>query len=238
MNGQVDQKFIACLLEPASGIGGETLVLIDQHAADERVSVEAILQELCDGFINHNVEIKHLSEVEPRVILSKVEAELLARSDILSIFSRWGIHLDVPRSSSDYVQVTVTAVPTCLKARLGREEAKEITRLIKLYLPVLDNSLGELEAMLVTGGIEKFDWVRVLRWMPKEMLELCNSKACRGEPICRSSGQVVMLNRCNHVWRYVGYGSMYSTSGEIEHVDIPVHVCAWPTELGAASWTR
>ena len=44
--GQVDAQFIACVLPPDPG----TVVLVDQHAADERVRVERFLRELCEGY--------------------------------------------------------------------------------------------------------------------------------------------------------------------------------------------
>lgn len=69
--GQVDRKFIACVLEPELNTehpgelsdkhsqlddhfgsrGAPVLVLFDQHAAHERVRVERFLKELCDGFL-------------------------------------------------------------------------------------------------------------------------------------------------------------------------------------------
>lgn len=67
--GQVDRKFIACVIQasPVTGAdrdhttgtsdenergekGTPTLVLVDQHAADERVRVERLLDELCASF--------------------------------------------------------------------------------------------------------------------------------------------------------------------------------------------
>ncbi len=189
--GQVDRKYIACLLGSSSSMEGQDLVLIDQHAADERVSVEAILRELCDGFAKDNVDIMNSTQVEPEVLLNREEAEVLANPAVLDIFRRWGIQLALPDIlASDYVQVSVEAVPKSLASRLGRKDAIEMTRLIKLYLPVLDSCLGEMKALIAEATVNEVDWGRVLRWMPKEMLELANSKACRGTrlpfPLARS----------------------------------------------------
>ena len=44
MLGQVDCKFIACVLPPdADGRDHETLLLVDQHAADERIGLERLV---------------------------------------------------------------------------------------------------------------------------------------------------------------------------------------------------
>lgn len=191
--GQVDNKFICCVLAAESVSGtesdqktGPTLVLIDQHAADERVSVERVLRELAEGFINDQVDVSELPEPQPMVVLSREESQQLDHPTVLRIVRRWGVHLDISTPAADdsaeYRQVKVLSVPTALKARLGRKEAKEATRLVKLYLPVLHDGLGGVEPLIETaesGG--KVDWGMAVRWMPKEMLELANSKACRSE---------------------------------------------------------
>ena len=181
---QVDRKYIACVLNSSSkaslSTSGLTLVLIDQHAADERVSIETILHELCEGFANNTIEVAELTRDEPKVVLTRDEAEILARPAVLDVFRRWGFDLVVPSLRGDYVQVAIKAVPRSFIARLGRKQAVEMTRLIKLHLPVLDISLGEQNSLILEVEGRQVDWGRVLRWMPKEMLELANSKACRG----------------------------------------------------------
>ena len=59
--GQVDNKFVACLVAGCANIDPNdsgystkkpTLILVDQHAADERVRVEVFLKELCSSFVS------------------------------------------------------------------------------------------------------------------------------------------------------------------------------------------
>lgn len=167
--------------------------MIDQHAADERISVESLLIELCEGFLLDTIPITELQEPLPAVILGRQEAVELSTPGVADIFARWGIELAVPSVGAfeggdglgEYVQVPIRAVPTALKVRLGRKEASEMTRLVKLFLPVLADGLGQVQSLIERGQRDtqedKVDWGEVLRWMPKEMLELANSKACRSE---------------------------------------------------------
>jgi DNA mismatch repair protein MLH3 len=175
--GQVDTKFIACLLH--SSTQPRTLVLIDQHAADERVAVEEILQELCQGFMSNTIRQTEVSG--PTIVLTRLEAQLLASSTFLGIFARWGISLELEElGEGDYIQIPIKAVPTLLASRLARKEASEMTRLVRLYLDQLDENRSEVESLISKcDNGESDDWQRVQRWMPKEMLELANSKACR-----------------------------------------------------------
>lgn len=193
MLNQVDRKFIACVL-PSDAKGERhsqrTFVVIDQHAADERVSVERLQKELCEGFMTDTMEVTGL-KTEIKVVLSREEEAILRQRGVLDIFARWGVRMAMSEMGAgidtDYAQIRIAAVPAVLAGRLGKKEASELTRLIKLYLSVLDVSLGELRAFLaelVSGETDRegeLDWTRALRWMPKEMVELVNSKACRGE---------------------------------------------------------
>jgi DNA mismatch repair protein MLH3 len=175
--GQVDTKFIACLLH--SPTQPRTLVLIDQHAADERVAVEEILQELCKGFMGNTIRQTEVSG--PAIVLTRLEAQRLASSTFLGIFARWGITLELEElGEGDYIQIPIKAVPTLLASRLARKEASEMTRLVRLYLDQLEGHTTELGSLILkydNGDVD--DWQRLQRWMPKEMLELANSKACR-----------------------------------------------------------
>jgi DNA mismatch repair protein MLH3 len=175
--GQVDTKFIACLLHSCTQ--PRTLVLIDQHAADERVAVEEILQELCEGFMSNTIRQTEVSG--PTIVLTRLEAQRLASSTFLDIFARWGMTLELEEvGEGDYIQVPIKAVPTLLASRLAREEASEMTRLVRLYLDQLEEHTTELQSLISKyDNGDTDDWQRVQRWMPKEMLELVNSKACR-----------------------------------------------------------
>jgi DNA mismatch repair protein MLH3 len=147
--------------------------------------VERVLRELAEGFISDQVDVTELPEPQPMLVLSREESQQLEHPTVLKLVQRWGLHLEISTPADDaamYRQVKVLSVPTALKARLGRKEAKEATRLVKLYLPVLHDGLGEVAALIEAAESDvEVDWGMALRWMPKEMLELANSKACRSE---------------------------------------------------------
>lgn len=127
--GQVDRKFVACLVWPSTNTGhasppgsaelpnseraeGESImILIDQHAADERIRVERFLRCICEEFINDRVERRILGpsapwstsphEIAPsqggsdgtKILLTTSEAQALLgprSGEVRGAFARWG----------------------------------------------------------------------------------------------------------------------------------------------------
>lgn len=206
---QVDRKFVPCVLDAPPDPAASTdttrkvLVVFDQHAADERASLETILDDLCSGFASNSTPTTNPTGLA--LVLTQREAHVLDSPGVRPVLARWGIELGIPARSEgldgdmgEYVQVGVIAVPAALE-RLGKKDGQELTRLLRLYLPVLEEGYGEIQALIATleagtlgNGDENGDrnahgvrqetpsWARIQSWMPREMLELANSKACRG----------------------------------------------------------
>ncbi|GMK53822.1 hypothetical protein CspeluHIS016_0104080 [Cutaneotrichosporon spelunceum] len=184
---QVDRKFVPCVMLAEDELKAQSmaLVMIDQHAADERVSVEQILEELDEGFAQNNMPVTELEDGVVRVILTRQEVVVLETPGVREVLRRWGIGLEnTVASHGEYTQVNVLCVPKLLDARLGRKNPTELTRLLRLYLPELAEHLHEIQVLTVVldrgnrGSSHR--WASVQRWMPQEMVELANSKACRG----------------------------------------------------------
>lgn len=179
---QVDRKFIPCVLEAD---GRKTLAIFDQHAADERASLETILATLCRSFAKDTMATTAVEEGTVRLVLSRQEVESLETPGVRPLLHRWGIRLGPAQPHGDYAQVNVYAVPEQLD-RLARKQPTELTRLLKLYLPEAAGGIGEVKALMAALDAddsmleEGKSWNGVLRWMPREMLELAKSKACRG----------------------------------------------------------
>ncbi|WRT67606.1 uncharacterized protein IL334_004578 [Kwoniella shivajii] len=217
--GQVDKKFVSVILPTPKG--ERALVLIDQHAADERISIENILSSLSAGFRNDNIPTTRL-EIPINIVLTSSEARTLSSPENLDIFRRWGIQLSLPDLNDiqgDYVQIGVSKIPSLLSSRLGRKEGTEMIRLIRGYIPSLEADMDEIKAWIRSFANDEIaeeeedmgehvgkvndgageDCIgrdqevaedpiphedegigKDIRFMPREMLELANSKACRG----------------------------------------------------------
>ncbi|KAJ3975254.1 hypothetical protein EV361DRAFT_889995 [Lentinula raphanica] len=214
---QVDHKFVACVFTKDlvnKDLGNNkvlteeddkisTLVLIDQHAADERIRVERFLKDLCLGFLRNRsggeeegVEMRHLTPPVP-ILLTRHEASRLLRSEqIQSSFQSWGIRFadlaqvetglgtsesGLDNENDSYVQLYTVCVPEVVADKLTM--GNELRDLVKGYLAQLESDLPDVS--LSQGGVSatranERDWLKALRWCPRELLDLVNSKACRG----------------------------------------------------------
>ena len=128
---QLDRKFIVCVVDAASESNGSgqtsnyskrILVLVDQHAASERVRVEGYLKTLCHHFLNPEHDGSqstfHVKLEPPRPVrLGRREASILRSS--AQILKRWGFVLSWPETEDRdqntdqevHKQVLVHSVP-------------------------------------------------------------------------------------------------------------------------------
>lgn len=130
--GQVDRKFIACVVDPDSSENsldedttlGSSLLLVDQHAADERVRVERFQRDLCTGFLKSETEQRKLQPPVAVLLTAREVEQITSSTDLLDIMKRWGFTfsnnttgcstINVANPKADYLQVLVDGIPALL----------------------------------------------------------------------------------------------------------------------------
>ncbi|GAA5980265.1 hypothetical protein JCM11641_005523 [Rhodosporidiobolus odoratus] len=206
---QVDCKFLLVRLPPpsapASTGAGITLVLVDQHAASERIRVEGFWEALAGRVARgEDVEVKRLGGggngeekgEKVGVVVSSREVEEVAKWE--GEFERWGIRFDPSPSSTcspsvsspsaagqDYAQLFISTVPALLAIRLA-SEPKTAQELVRSFLAELrerrapPRGLGVKEERHAVAGDGSAGWVGKVKDAPVVIKELVESKACRG----------------------------------------------------------
>jgi DNA mismatch repair protein MLH3 len=135
---QLDRKFILCSVDEIkesddsrqeSDNPRRMLVLVDQHAASERVRVEGFLKTLCNNFLdfrgNGSQSPDRVELDPPRVIvLNRKEASILRSAQ--RILGRWCLGLSWPEPKScdqsidqdEYEQFLVHSVPRVVSEKV------------------------------------------------------------------------------------------------------------------------
>ncbi|KAF8265139.1 hypothetical protein EI94DRAFT_1590032 [Lactarius quietus] len=197
---QLDRKFIVCVVDATSKSNGNNqtsdcskrmLVLVDQHAASERVRVEGYLKTLCHHFLDAGHDGSQSTfrvKLEPprSVLLGRREASILRSS--MHILERWGIDLSWPETedrdqNTDQEineRVLVHSVPHVVGEKLLMGD--ELRNFLREHTE--QSGTDDVLPALGSNGQETDQdnpmWHKALRWCPKGLLELVNSRACRG----------------------------------------------------------
>ena len=169
---QVDKKFILiCVsrsLDPESGGEAELLVLVDQHAADERIRVEGLLAEL---------KASPLTLAQPLIFeIHSREQALLSR--LAPSFAALGIVYDLENAParSSKGRIIVKTLPGVIAERC-RLEPNILIKLIRTEAWKLDDeeeggARGALAAIPTTTPKSPTSY-------PQGLLDMLNSRACR-----------------------------------------------------------
>lgn len=171
--GQLDHKFVlATVLAPhrVSGLGEEELlIVVDQHAADERIKFEVLCQELCQ-YNSTTLDRPLVVEVD------KVEASLFEHHR--EYFRRWCFDYRVRQSLPKAGEgpswtIVVPSLPTVIAERC-RAEPKLLVDLLRGQV-WSDRSRGQLPQ----EEDAKNSWSSQIADCPTGLLEMLKSRSCR-----------------------------------------------------------
>ncbi|PYI10326.1 DNA mismatch repair protein [Aspergillus sclerotiicarbonarius CBS 121057] len=184
---QVDQKFILTKVRTSSrsplGDPASSLILIDQHAADERCRVERLLAELFASSDSPG-RIQTI-QLEPIIFeIAATEASLFGR--YRGFFKFWGVDYTVEQGPKDVnVFIFVSTLPTLIAERC-RAEPQLVTDLIRGEIWRREEENGRGRQGLPAGLSDRADtdldrrsWVDRLDGCPRGIIDLLNSRACR-----------------------------------------------------------
>ncbi|KAJ5745451.1 hypothetical protein N7520_010633 [Penicillium odoratum] len=194
---QVDQKYILARLEaaPSSGTHETALVLIDQHAADERCRIEHLFEEM---FIStespYQTEVRTV-EINPIAFkISSTEATLFQKYS--SFFQDWGIKYTIYEMSGSDSTVLVHLLPALIAERCRLEPGMVVDLLRREIWTNEESGRKPLPPGIASAnghghGVD-FDhepvlrepaphpWVQKMSGCPQGIFDLLNSRACRG----------------------------------------------------------
>ncbi|KAJ5373443.1 hypothetical protein N7517_005449 [Penicillium concentricum] len=208
---QVDKKFILAKVHSASvnlnweGPSDDVLLLIDQHAADERCRIELLFREMFlsteldenleSGSRVHTVQVGSLA-----FEVSSTENDLFQK--YIGLFSAWGIEYVTHGKTKSTALITVHTLPVLIAERC-RLEPRVLIDLMRREIwsseedgRKLFQSKKAFEAEGADQDLELSDnddavhkgtstsstsrsWVQKMNGCPQGIVDLLNSRACR-----------------------------------------------------------
>lgn len=171
---QVDNKFIACLMssrtDGSGQAGGNLLVLVDQHAAHERVRLEQLITDSYEKQAPQSAGRKKLLSstiIPPLAITMSEEQRRLLRSYHKHL-EDLGLELLFPDASDS--SILVGKVPLCFVEREANELRRGRSPVTKSIVEELIRE--QLELLQTTGGIQGT--------LPLTVQKVLASQACHG----------------------------------------------------------
>lgn len=203
---QVDKKFILVKLAEISEstTPKQLLVLIDQHAADERIRIEALFSDLCTPSSNSTHVSVYQSSFgyEPRInyailatplyfLVSAQESGLFCTH--AEHFASWGILYDInPPTTSALGEkpakpgttqhtLIVTTLPPSIVERCKADQKLVISLLRSEVWTLADNIARSSQEppKLAPDSDEGNHWLQQIGSCPRGLIDMLNSRACR-----------------------------------------------------------
>ncbi|KAI9801259.1 MAG: DNA mismatch repair protein [Piccolia ochrophora] len=194
---QVDRKFILVRTSaPNPQIQSEVprkdlLILIDQHAADERCRVESLLSNM---FLFTNDELRQKTNqiivrtttLEPPLSFQVVAQEVNLFADHRQRLAKWGIQYEIgealpegtrARPSRDTV-VKVVGLPTAIAERC-KSEPSSLLEMMRSEIWAVDHKPRDDQSSTENIPLSEHSWLRHIISCPSGILDLLNSRACR-----------------------------------------------------------
>lgn len=198
---QVDQKYILAKLDAAPSQSADTqetvLVLIDQHAADERCRIEHLFEEMFIATESpYETKVRTL-EINPIAFkISSTEATLFHK--YRSFFQDWGIQYETGDTSKSESTVSVHSLPALIAERCRLEPTLVVDLLRREIWTNEEDGRKPLGAVMasVASPLEgpagfkaersfpsepstPHSWVQKMNGCPQGIFDLLNSRACR-----------------------------------------------------------
>ncbi|ODV77851.1 uncharacterized protein CANTADRAFT_26874 [Suhomyces tanzawaensis NRRL Y-17324] len=192
--GQVDRKFILIKIDNPTYKEGSShspiLAILDQHACDERVRIEGLLKDFILQALDPSINIllKLVDSIQIRVL--ETEQELFTRFE--KNLNSYGIRYRIVGN-----MVIITHLPHIIIQKTMDNEFLKFCLIQHLY--DLDNQIKQEDI-----NVSKDEWFRMVQHLPRIIVTLFNSKACRssimfGDELSKSdmNNMIQMLQQCH-----------------------------------------
>ncbi|SCU95420.1 LAME_0F12090g1_1 [Lachancea meyersii CBS 8951] len=194
---QVDRKFILLRTTKEVPPSHPALILMDQHACDERIKFESMLKDFICGLALS----PHALSVNCQVHVTVTPREYQNIEEYHDEFAKWGLRYTVKASSrtSQQIGIEITGVPKLLR-QCSKKTIKEV-----LLKHADDLRMFRKTCVGTAFGTKDFTWWEYIKCMPSVLIEILRGRACRsaimfGEELSVSECELLVtdLQKCRN----------------------------------------
>ena len=197
---QLDAQFILLKVKKCKDLH---LVLVDQHAASERVIVEDLMQDICKHCEGASLEVRSnlgltssikTTELQPSVPITTDTAAAAMCKASAPFLARWGVLFDFEKhikpvtledgdGYQEFARLRVLTLPALVAERFATDH-DAIAQLVigTAHQRWQGGILKDFRYTSSANHIEDLDslhWLRQIGTCPAEILQALNSRACR-----------------------------------------------------------
>lgn len=176
---QIDKKFVLLKLPPSGEVCYPMLLIVDQHASDERIKLENYLKEFLHEVLNGTLKIELIQNCVLEMDVG--EADLFKHFE--KEFNKWAIFYNIRAETLETSLIEITSLPYILNVKFNGDKQFLKGALLQFahdlksckMLPITKTKTGEKAHHLSAD----FEWCKYITCIPGVFREIFNSKACR-----------------------------------------------------------
>ncbi|AJV94237.1 Mlh3p [Saccharomyces cerevisiae YJM1573] len=200
---QVDKKFILIRCLDQSIHNCPLLVLVDQHACDERIRLEELFYSLLTEVVTGTFVARDLKDC--CIEVDRTEADLFKHYQ--SEFKKWGIGYETIEGTMETSLLEIKTLPEMLTSKYNGD--KDYLKMVLLQhahdLKDFKKLPMDLSHFENHTSVDKLYWWKYSSCVPTVFHEILNSKACRsavmfGDELTRQECIILIskLSRCHN----------------------------------------